>query len=117
MSHFDVMAGGRVRAAAAFLALVLAGLVRPAPLVAQFGGEAPPSITIVAPASGSTRHALNPKIRLGYDTGTCLDDGSGSWDPVPGTLVVKINGGTNRGPGEVRAQPRVDDLGVVRPER
>jgi RHS repeat-associated protein len=50
---------------------------------------------VVAPADGSTRHAINPKIQIEYDTGECVDSGDGSCDPDPATLVVKINGGSN----------------------
>ncbi|HEX9729346.1 MAG TPA: hypothetical protein VGA37_12640 [Gemmatimonadales bacterium] len=71
-----------------FLVLPLFAATR---LAAQFGA-APPSITVVSPEGGSTRHALNPKIRIEYDSGECIDDGSGDCDPVPGTLIVRLNG-------------------------
>jgi RHS repeat-associated protein len=70
-----------------FVLMVAAAFILPETAAAQF--EAPPEIHIVAPLNGATRHSLNPKIRVEYGMGGCLDDGNGGCNPDLGTLLIK----------------------------
>lgn len=73
------------------LLVVLVGTV--SPLAAQVQG--PPTVTVVEPVGGSTRHLLNPRMYVEYAGYPCIDDGSGTCDPNPATLEVRVNGGAN----------------------